>query len=189
MDYLINLSNIRKLGDPIKNIENASSGVVPIMKMLEDSFRYANQLGQRQGAGAVYLNVFHGDVIDFLSTRKENAESAKQVKMLSLGLVVPDKFYELVERDENMHLFSPYDVSKAYGVPFSFVNITEEYDNMVKNPKIKSTVVRARDLDNEIGKLQQESGYPYILNVDTANRANAVGGKIIMSNLCWTQHL
>lgn len=180
----INLSNIRALGDPIKNIDNASSGVVPIMKLLEDSFRYANQLGQRQGAGAVYLNIFHADVIDFLATRKENAESAKQVKMLSLGLVVPDKFYELVEQDGMMHLFSPYDASKAYGVPFSFIDITEEYENMIKNPDIRSTVVKARDLDAEIGKLQQESGYPYIMNVDTANRANPVGGKIIMSNLC-----
>lgn len=180
----INLSNIRAIGDPIKSIQNASSGVVPIMKLLEDSFRYANQLGQRQGAGAVYLNIFHADVIDFLATRKENAESAKQVKMLSLGLVVPDKFYELVKNDENIHLFSPYDVSKEYNMDFSFIDITKEYDNLVKNPNIRSKVMKARDLDVEIGKLQQESGYPYIMNVDIANKYNPVNGKIIMSNLC-----
>ncbi|WP_279739296.1 hypothetical protein, partial [Rothia aeria] len=64
----INLSNIREAGASIKGYEGAASGVVPIMKMLEDSFSYANQLGQRQGAGAVYLNVFHPDIIAFLST-------------------------------------------------------------------------------------------------------------------------
>lgn len=180
----INLSNLRALGDPIKGHANASGGVVPVMKILEGNFRYANQLGQRQGAGAVYLNVFHADILRFLSTRKENAESANQVKMLSLGITVPDKYYELVESDSVMHLFSPYDVSKEYGMPFAFVDITAEYDNMVANPNIRSTIIRAKDLDVEIGKLQQESGYPYILNVDTANRANPVYGKIIMSNLC-----
>ena len=67
----VSLSNVRAAGDPIKKIENASSGVVPIMKLLEDSFSYSNQLGQRNGAGAVYLNVFHPDIVSFLSTKKE----------------------------------------------------------------------------------------------------------------------
>lgn len=180
----INLTNLRALGDPIKNIENAGSGVIPVMKILEDGFRYANQLGQRQGAGAVYLNIFHADIIDFLSTRKENAESAKQIKTLSLGVVVPDKFYELAEAGEMMHLFSPYDVSKEYGVPFSFVDIDAEYDNMVSNPNIRSKTINARELEQEISKLQQESGYPYIMNSTTVNKANPIDGKIIMSNLC-----
>lgn len=139
---------------------------------------------QRQGAGAVYLNVFHPDVVSFLSTKKENADEKIRVKTLSLGLTVPDKFYELVASNESMYLFSPYDVERIYGKPFSFVNITEEYDNMVANPEIKKSKIKARDLENEISKLQQESGYPYIVNVDTANRSNPVYGKIIMSNLC-----
>ena len=178
------LSNIRAAGDPIKKIENASSGVVPVMKLLEDSFSYSNQLGQRNGAGAVYLNVFHPDIVSFLSTKKENADEKIRVKTLSLGLIVPDKFYELVKNDDMMYLFSPYDVERVYGVPFSYVDISNEYDNLVNNPEIKKSKIRARDLENEISKLQQESGYPYIVNIDTANRANAIDGKIIMSNLC-----
>lgn len=83
----INLSNLRAAGDPIKKIKNASSGVLPVMKLLEDSFSYSNQLGQRNGAGAVYLSVFHPDVINFLSTKKENADEKVRVKTLSLGLV------------------------------------------------------------------------------------------------------
>lgn len=154
------------------------------MKLLEDSFSYANQLGQRQGAGVVYLNIFHPDIISFLSAKKENADEKIRVKTLSLGVVVPDKFYELARKDQDMYLFSPYSVEKVYGKPFSYVDITKEYDNMVANPEIRKTKLKARDLENELSKLQQESGYPYVVNVDTANRDNPIYGKIVMSNLC-----
>lgn len=180
----INLSNLRAAGDPIKHIEGAASGVVPVMKLLEDSFSYSNQLGQRQGAGAVYLSVFHPDIISFLSAKKENADEKIRVKTLSLGITVPDKFYELAKNDEDMYLFSPYDVERVYGKPFSYIDITKEYDNMVANDEIKKTKVEARDIETEISKLQQESGYPYIMNIDTANRVNPIDGKIVMSNLC-----
>ena len=180
----INLSSLREAGAPIKKIENAASGVVPVMKLLEDSFSYSNQLGQRQGAGVVYLSVFHPDIIEFLGAKKENADEKIRLKTLSLGVTVPDKFYELVEKDEDMYLFSPYDVERVYGKPFSYVDITEEYDNMVANDEIHKKKVNARDLEDEISKLQQESGYPYIINIDTVNRDNPIDGKIVMSNLC-----
>ncbi len=180
----ITLSNLREAGAPIKGYEGAASGVMPVMKLFEDSFSYSNQLGQRQGAGVVYLNVFHPDIISFLSAKKENADEKIRVKTLSLGVIVPDKFYELTCKNEEMYLFSPYSVEKEYGVPFSYVDITKEYDNLVMNPRIRKIKIRARDLENEISKLQQESGYPYIINIDTANRSNPIDGKIIMSNLC-----
>ena len=180
----ITLSNLREAGAPIKGYEGAASGVVPVMKLFEDSFSYSNQLGQRQGAGVVYLNVFHPDIIAFLSTKKENADEKVRVKTLSLGVVVPDKFYELARKNEEMYLFSPYSVEKEYGVPFNYIDITEKYDELVANPNIRKTKIKARDLETEISKLQQESGYPYVVNIDTANRANPVDGKIIMSNLC-----
>ncbi|GAA4064172.1 class 1b ribonucleoside-diphosphate reductase subunit alpha [Amphibacillus indicireducens] len=180
----INLSNLREAGAPIKKIANAGSGVVPVMKIFEDSFSYANQLGQRNGAGAVYLNVFHPDIYEFLSTKKENADEKIRVKTLSLGLVVPDKYYELLKTNAPMYLFSPYDVEKIYGQPFTYINITEKYDEMVQNDQIKKYKINARELEQEISKLQQESGYPYIINVDTANKDNPIYGQIIMSNLC-----
>ncbi len=83
-----------------------------------------------------------------------------------------------------MYLFSPYSVELEYGVPFNYIDITEKYDELVANPNIRKTKIKARDLETEISKLQQESGYPYVVNIDTANRANPVDGKIIMSNLC-----
>ena len=180
----ISLSNLREAGAPIKGYEGAASGVVPVMKLFEDSFSYSNQLGQRQGAGVVYLNVFHPDIIAFLSTKKENADEKVRVKTLSLGLTVPNKFYELARKNEDMYLFSPYSVEKEYGVPFNYIDITEKYDELVANPNIRKTKIRARELEEEISKLQQESGYPYIVNIDTANKENPVFGKIIMSNLC-----
>lgn len=180
----LNLSNLREEGAPIKKIENAASGVVPVMKLFEDSFSYANQLGQRNGAGAVYLSVFHPDIVRFLSTKKENADEKIRVKTLSLGVTVPDKFYELVAEDADMFLFSPYDVERIYGKPFSYIDITEEYDSMVQNKEIRKYKVKARELENEISKLQQESGYPYVINIDTANDSNPVDGRIVMSNLC-----
>ncbi|MGF0141744.1 class 1b ribonucleoside-diphosphate reductase subunit alpha [Streptococcus hyointestinalis] len=180
----ISLSNLREAGAPIKGYAGAASGVVPVMKLFEDSFSYSNQLGQRQGAGAVYLDVFHPDILNFLSTKKENADEKVRVKTLSLGITVPDKFYELVRKDADMYLFSPYSIEREYGVPYNYIDIAAKYDEMVANPNIVKTKIKARDLETEISKLQQESGYPYIINIDTANRHNPIDGKIIMSNLC-----
>ncbi len=180
----LTLSNLREGGAPIKGIDGAASGVLPVMKLLEDSFSYSNQLGQRQGAGVVYLNVFHPDIIAFLGAKKENADEKYRLKTLSMGVIVPDKYYELVRNNEDMYLFSPYSIERKYGKPFSYIDITKDYDKLVADPDIRKKKIRARDLENEISKLQQESGYPYILNIDTVNNANPIDGKIIMSNLC-----
>ena len=120
------LSNIRESGAPIKQIENQSSGIIPVMKLLEDSFSYANQLGARQGAGAVYLNAHHPDIMRFLDTKRENADEKIRIKTLSLGVVVPDITFELAKNGEDMYLFSPYDVEKVYGVPFGDISVVRE---------------------------------------------------------------
>lgn len=180
----INVSNVREAGAPVMGIANSAGGVVPIMKLLEDSFTFSSQVGARQGAGVVYLSIFHPDIMAFLSTKKENADEKVRVKTLSLGLTVPDKFYELVRQNKTMYLFSPVDVEKVYGQSFNYVDITAEYDNMVGNDAITKYRVDARMLEEEISKLQQESGYPYIINIDVANRENPIAGKIVSSNLC-----
>lgn len=180
------LTNLRESGAPIKGIVNQSSGVVPVMKLLEDSFSYANQLGQRQGAGAVYLNVHHPDILQFLDTKRENADEKIRIKSLSLGVVIPDITFELAKANQDMALFSPYDVEKVYGKPFSDISITAEYDNLLANAQIKKTYISARKLFQTIAELHFESGYPYILFEDSANRRNPHKkiGRIIMSNLC-----
>ncbi|MHA7219441.1 class 1b ribonucleoside-diphosphate reductase subunit alpha [Arthrobacter sp. MDT1-48-3] len=178
------LTNIREVGAPIKQIENQSSGVIPVMKLLEDSFSYANQLGARQGAGAVYLHAHHPDINRFLDTKRENADEKIRIKTLSLGVVVPDITFELAKRDEDMYLFSPYDVERVYGMPFSDISVTEKYYEMVDDARIKKTKIKAREFFQTLAEIQFESGYPYIMFEDTVNRANPIEGKIIMSNLC-----
>jgi ribonucleoside-diphosphate reductase alpha chain len=178
------LTNLREQGAPIKKIENQSSGVVPVMKLLEDSFSYANQLGARQGAGAAYLHAHHPDVMRFLDTKRENADEKIRIKTLSLGVVVPDITFELAKTNEDMHLFSPYDVEREYGTPMSDLSITEHYHDMVANPRIRTTTISARDFFKTLAELQFESGYPYLLFEDTVNRSNPVPGWINMSNLC-----
>jgi ribonucleoside-diphosphate reductase alpha chain len=178
------LSNIREHGAPIKNIENQSSGVIPIMKLLEDSFSYANQLGARQGAGAVYLNAHHPDIYRFLDTKRENADEKIRIKTLSLGVVIPDITFELAKKNEDMYLFSPYDVERVYGMPFADISVTEKYYEMVDDARIRKTKIKAREFFQTLAELQFESGYPYIMYEDTVNRANPIEGKITHSNLC-----
>ncbi|WP_417674850.1 class 1b ribonucleoside-diphosphate reductase subunit alpha [Pseudodonghicola sp.] len=178
------LTNIREYGAPIKGIENQSSGVIPVMKLLEDSFSYANQLGARQGAGAVYLNAHHPDILRFLDTKRENADEKIRIKTLSLGVVVPDITFELAKKNEDMYLFSPHDVEKVYGRAFSEISVTEKYHEMVDNPRIRKKKINARAFFQTIAEIQFESGYPYIMFEDTVNRANPVAGRINMSNLC-----
>jgi ribonucleoside-diphosphate reductase alpha chain len=180
----LNLTNLRELGAPIKKIENQSSGIIPVMKLLEDSFSYANQLGARQGAGAVYLNAHHPDIMRFLDTKRENADEKIRIKTLSIGVVVPDITMELAKAGEDMYLFSPYDVERVYGKPMSDISVTELYQEMVDNPEIRKSKIKARDLLQRIAELQFESGYPYIVYEDTVNNVNPIEGRINMSNLC-----
>ena len=179
-----NLSNLREQGAPIKKIENQSSGIIPVMKLLEDSFSYANQLGARQGAGAVYLNAHHPDIMAFLDTKRENADEKMRIKTLSIGVVIPNITLELAKNNEDMYLFSPYDVERVYGKPFADISVTEMYDELVDNPDIRKSKIKARVLFERIAELEFESGYPYIVYEDTVNEANPVEGRINMSNLC-----
>ncbi|MGQ8708313.1 class 1b ribonucleoside-diphosphate reductase subunit alpha [Serratia sp. TSA_198.1] len=178
------LTNIREVGAPIKRIENQSSGVIPIMKMLEDAFSYANQLGARQGAGAVYLNAHHPDILRFLDTKRENADEKIRIKTLSLGVVIPDITFELAKNNEEMYLFSPYDVEQVYGVPFSEISISEKYREMVDDKRIRKSRINAREFFQVLAEIQFESGYPYMMFEDTVNRENPIAGRINMSNLC-----
>ncbi|EMW5008955.1 class 1b ribonucleoside-diphosphate reductase subunit alpha [Salmonella enterica subsp. enterica serovar Enteritidis] len=178
------LSNLREAGAPIKRIENQSSGVIPVMKMLEDAFSYANQLGARQGAGAVYLHAHHPDILRFLDTKRENADEKIRIKTLSLGVVIPDITFRLAKENAQMALFSPYDVQRRYGKPFGDIAISERYDELIADPHVRKTYINARDFFQTLAEIQFESGYPYIMFEDTVNRANPIAGRINMSNLC-----
>lgn len=178
------LSNLRENGAPIKRIENQSSGVIPVMKMLEDAFSYANQLGARQGAGAVWLNAHHPDILRFLDTKRENADEKIRIKTLSLGVVIPDITFQLAKENRQMALFSPYDVERIYGQAFGDISISKKYEEMVADDRIRKRWIQPRDFFQTLAEIQFESGYPYIMYEDSVNRSNPIAGRINMSNLC-----
>lgn len=183
----VNLSVLRGADEPIKGMEGASTSVVGIAKILEDIARKFNQLGQREGAVAVYINAFHSDSKAMLSTKKINADENERLKTLSLGLIIPSKLYELAEKDEQWFSFYPNSVFKAYGVHLDDMHMDEMYDELLNNPAVrKKPMGSARAFFEEIGKTQLESGYPYILNRDVANKVHMLKdiGDIKMSNLC-----
>jgi len=180
----INLTNVRAVGDPIRNVEGVASGVIPYAKVLEDTFKWINQLGQRQGACVVYIHAHHMDVLTLLDSKRENADEAILLKTLSVGITIPDITYELAAKNEDMYLFSPYDIQKVYGKEFSEIDVTEHYRELVENPAIRKTRTSARKFFMTLAELRAESGYPYILNIDTANAGNPAGGIVKMSNLC-----
>ncbi len=182
----LNLSKLRGRYESVKGNAGAAKGVLPVMKLLEDSFSYVDQLGKRPGAGAVYLNIFHKDVIDFLDTKKINADEKSRIQTLSIGLLVPDIFMKLVKEGRKMYFFYPYDVYKAYGVHLDEMDLNEMYDELVNNVAIQKVEYDARHLMQTIAITQFESGYPYLVFIDNANEQNPLKeiGKIKMSNLC-----
>ena len=154
------------------NRSNTSPGVVTDM--------------QRQGAGAVYLNAHHPDIMTFLDTKRENADEKIRIKTLSLGVVIPDITFHLAKENREMYLFSPYDVERVEGKPFSDLSVTENYDKWVEDPRIAKKKIKARAFFRTLSELQFESGYPYAIFEDTANRFHPMkhAGRINMSNLC-----
>ena len=182
----LNLSKLRSRNEPIKGVENASSGIIPVTKLLEDVFSYVNQLGQRAGAGAAYLNIFHWDILEFLDTKKINASEKSRLQTLAIGLIVPDKFVELAKKNEDMYIFAPYSVFKEYEKHLDDMNMNEMYDQLVSNPRIKKKAINPRSLLNNIARTQFESGFPYMVFIDNANNKHPLNdiGKVKMSNLC-----
>lgn len=183
----VNLSKLRGRGEPIKGVEGAAKGVMPVLKLMEDAFSYADQMGQRKGSGAAYYNIFGWDVQEFLDSKKINADEKIRLKTLSIGLIVPNKFYQLAEENRPLHVFAPYSVYKAYGMHMDEMDMDDMYEQLLADDRVrKKTVMSARDMLTKIAAIQLESGYPYIMNKSNANRTHALRnlGTVKMSNLC-----
>ncbi|MCY8466597.1 class 1b ribonucleoside-diphosphate reductase subunit alpha [Bacillus atrophaeus] len=182
----LNLSKLRAKGEAIKDVENATKGVVGVMKLLDNAFRYADQMGQRQGSGAAYLNIFHRDINDFLDTKKISADEDVRVKTLSIGVVIPDKFIELAREDKAAYVFYPHTIYKEYGQHMDEMDMNEMYDKFVDNPRVKKEKINPRKLLEKLAMLRSESGYPYIMFQDNVNKVHANNhiSKVKFSNLC-----
>ncbi|AJY74063.1 class 1b ribonucleoside-diphosphate reductase subunit alpha [Paenibacillus beijingensis] len=183
----VNLSKLRGRGEPIKGVEGAAKGIMPVLKLMEDAFSYADQMGQRKGSGAAYYNIFGWDVMEFLDSKKINADEKSRLKTLSIGLIVPDKFYKLAENNQPLTVFAPFSVYKEYGIHLDDMNLDEMYEELLANDKVvRKVVMSARDMLVKIATIQLESGYPYIMNKSNANAGHALKdiGSVKMSNLC-----
>lgn len=183
----VNLSKLRGRGEPIKGVEGAAKGIMPVLKLMENAFSYADQMGQRKGSGAGYYNIFGWDVNEFLDSKKINADEKIRLQTLSIGLIVPNKFYELAERNEPLYVFGPYSVYRAYGQHMDDMDMDVMYEELLNNPKVKKKkLMSAREMLTKIAIVQLESGYPYIMNKSNANRVHALKdiGEVKMSNLC-----
>src|SRR5699024_1341346 len=123
-------------GEAIKGIKGVAKGVLPVAKSLEGGFSYAEQLGQRPGAGAVYLNIFHYDVEEFLDTKKVKADEDLRLSTISTGLIVPSKFFELAQEVKDVYMLAPPTVYHEYGVTLDDINFDEYYDSLVAIPNV-----------------------------------------------------
>lgn len=188
------MGKVRARGSSIKGFKGASSGLLPWMKQLNNTAVSVDQLGQRQGAIAVYTDVWHKDAPAFIDARLNNGDERLRTHDLSLGLCIPDLFMEKVEAREMWYLFDPYEVKKTMG--WSLEDSYDEergkgtfrnrYQEVVDNKSISRVEIPALDLMIKILRSQKETGYTFMFYRDEANRANPNkhAGMIYSSNLC-----
>lgn len=184
----INIHKIRAKGSYIKGTNGYSNGIIPMLRVFNETARYVDQGGgKRKGSIAVYLEPWHADVYDFLDLRKNHGKEELRARDLFLALWTPDLFMQRVEADANWSLFSPDQVPgliDAYDSPDqkNFTELYEKYESEGKAVR----VVKARDLWNKVLASQVETGTPYMLYKDACNyKSNQKNlGTIKSSNLC-----
>lgn len=181
-------TDIRARGETIKGIENMAGGILPPSKVMEDLFSYIDQLGVRSGSGAMFLSIFHNDIQELINSKKVNADEKLRLKTLSIGVVIPDKFMEIL-KDNNTkyyYTFYPKNIFDVYGIELSQLNMNEWYDKLLEDKRIKKTQRNKLQILQEIIRTQSESGYPYIFFEDNANKVHNLKelGKIVSTNIC-----
>ena len=179
----LHVSNVRAKGSFIASTSGVSDGIVPMLKVFNETARYCNQAGRRKGSIAVYLEPWHADVWDFVELRRNTGAETERCRDLFLALWVPDEFMRRVLADDWWYLMSP-DVCPglvdAVGDAFS-----ELYAGYVEEGRFVRRV-RARALWDRIIAAQLETGVPYVLFKDASNRKSnqANLGTVRSSNLC-----
>lgn len=182
----VEASRIRPRGSKVKGRPNASKGVIPFAKSIEQGVSHFDQGGKREGSAVVYLNIFHQDIVDFLSAKKINASEKARLETLSLGVTIPNKFMELVKEGKPLYTFDTHNLHEVVGKHLDEIDFNEEYESLVENEDIIKKKLDAREVMTDIAKTQIESGYPYIFFIDNANDNHPLKGigKVRASNLC-----
>ncbi|WP_425203780.1 ribonucleoside-diphosphate reductase subunit alpha [Priestia megaterium] len=190
------LGHIRSRGSDIKGFKGVSSGVLPWMKQLNNTAVSVDQLGQRQGAIAVYLDVWHKDIFIFLDAKLNNGDERMRTHDLFTGVCLPDLFMEKVDARGDWYLFDPHEVEQVMGWRLEDCYDEEEgsgtfrerYEMCVQSNELSKEKVAAIDIFKRIMISQLETGTPYMFYRDTVNRANpnkhVEGSMIYCSNLC-----
>ena len=181
-------TDIRARGETIKGIEDCASGILAPAKVMEDLFSYINQLNIRPGSGALFLSIFHNDIEEFLNSKKVNADEKLRLKTLSTGIIISDKFMEIL-KDENTryyYTFYPKNILDVTGIELSKMDMNVWYDKLIENKNIRKTQRNKLNILQEIIKSQSESGYPYLMFEDNANKVHNLKklGKIVGTNIC-----
>ncbi|MEQ1552624.1 MAG: ribonucleoside-diphosphate reductase subunit alpha [Ferruginibacter sp.] len=180
----LNVHNIRSTGSYIKGTNGTSNGIIPMLRVFNDTARYVDQGGgKRKGAFSVYLEPWHADVFEFLELRKNHGKEEMRARDLFLALWIPDLFMKRVEADGEWSLFCPNEAKNlhtTHGAEFEAL-----YTQYEQEGKAKKTI-QARDLWNAVLESQIETGTPYVLYKDAANtKSNQQNlGTIRCSNLC-----
>lgn len=186
----INLSRIRGKGSWVNGYPNASGGIVPWIKIFNDTAVAVNQQGRRAGAVTMAVDSWHIDLEQFLELQTENGDQRGKAYDIYPQVVISDLFMERVESKEKWTLFDPYEVRGKYGVELCELHgdeFREFYENLERDGELKLTkTLYAREIMKEIMKIQIETGMPYIFFKDTANRLNhnQHKGMIGNGNLC-----
>ncbi|AYP68320.1 ribonucleotide reductase [Bacillus phage vB_BcoS-136] len=188
------MGKIRARGSDIKGFAGASSGVVPWIKQLNNTAVSVDQLGRRKGAIAIYLDVWHKDILPFLDLKLNNGDERQRAHDIFTGVCLPDLFMETVEKRGDWFLFDPHEVKKVMGYSLEDYfdeeigsgTFREKYDECVRDNRLTKTKVSAIQIMARIMKSQLETGTPFMFYRDEVNRKNPNNhaGIVYCSNLC-----
>lgn len=187
---------VRSSGSSIRGVPNSSGGVVPWIKQLNNTAVSVDQLGQRKGAVAVYLDVWHRDIEAFLDLRLNNGDQRLRAHDVFTSICIPDIFMEAVERRGDWYLFDPHEVKRIKGWYLQDFydekkgdpngSFRRKYEEVVADERIARKTVKAIDIFKRIMVSQLETGNPFMFYRDEVNRKNPNkhAGMVYSSNLC-----
>lgn len=178
----MNVHKIRSRGSIIRGTNGKSTGLIPFLRVMNQTLLHINQAGKRNGSAAMYMDPSHPDVFEFVSLRRNTGAEEERCRDLFIALWIPDIFMKRVKESGDWSLFCPFDAPELehlYGDDYETM-----YINYEKAGKAKK-VVKAKDLWMEIIRSQIETGGPYMLYKDKCQRSNQSNlGVIKCSNLC-----
>lgn len=182
---------VRAKGGSIRGFEGAAGGVIRWIRIINDTAVAVDQLGMRQGAVAVYLDVWHKDMPEFLNLRTNNGDDRMKAHDVFPAVCYPDLFWRMAKEDldQDWYMMCPHDIEtvKGYCLEDYYGDEWEKrYWDCVKDPRISKRVITIKDMVRLILKSAVETGTPFTFNRDIVNRANPNGheGMIYCSNLC-----